>query len=98
MDSPELPGIMYPYLPQRQPQGYLGRAIDSGNARMIREIILCPCHKQPVKTVKKSGKIKYFCTVEEGRQLFNFIRTTAEINLADVENNHEDFKKKASGE
>ena len=75
----------------------MGRAIDSGDAGMTREIILCPCHRQPVKTAKKSGKNKYFCTVE-GRQLFNFIRAKVTINLPEPINNHEDFKKRASGE
>ena len=54
---------------------------------MIKDIILCKCHKQPVctKTVKGKafGEKKYYCSVL-GTQLFNnFIHTKAKIDLND---------------
>ena len=63
---------------------------------MIREndAILCPCHKQLVRTIKG----KHFCTVEPGKRLLNTIRARVTINLPELPNNHEDFKKRASGE
>jgi len=52
---------------------------------MIKDIILCRCHKQPVRTKTVKGKSfgtkKYYCTVT-GRQLFNnFIHEKVKINL-----------------
>jgi len=66
---------------------------------MIKKVILCPCHKEPVRTVvnKKTGKKKYYCTVK-GTQLFGgFIHATAKIDLPEIEEEERDFKKEASG-
>ena len=54
---------------------------------MIKDIILCRCHKQPVRTKVIKGKLygtkKYYCTVT-GQQLFNnFIHEKVKINLRD---------------
>ena len=54
---------------------------------MIKEIILCKCHRQPVNTRIVKGKPfgvkKYYCPVT-GVQLFNnFIHEKVKINLRD---------------
>ena len=62
---------------------------------MIPEtILLCPCHREPVRTIKG----KYFCAVDPGKRLVNTVKAIRKINLPELPNNHEDFKKRASGE
>jgi len=55
---------------------------------MIKDIILCRCHRQPVRTKIVKSKYfgnekKYYCSVK-GNQLFNnFIHAKAEVKLRD---------------
>ena len=54
---------------------------------MYKDIILCKCHRQPVRTEiikgKPFNKKKYYCTVK-GHQLYNdFIHAKVKINLPD---------------
>ena len=58
------------------------------------DAILCPCHRQLVRTIKG----KHYCTVEPGKRLANVIKARVTIGLPEPPNNHEDFKKRASGE
>ena len=65
-----------------------------------KNVILCPCHEKPVRTVidKKTGRNKYYCDIL-GTQLFNrFKYGIATINLPDTENGQEDFKKRQGGD
>ena len=55
---------------------------------ITKEIILCKCHRQPVRTKTVKGKPfeqkKYFCTVKDVQLLSNnFIYEKVKVNLRD---------------
>ncbi len=55
---------------------------------ITKEIILCKCHRQPVRTKTGKGKPfeqkKYFCTVKDVQLLSNnFIYEKVKVNLRD---------------
>ena len=68
---------------------------------MTKDIILCKCHKQPVKSEVVKGKAfgrKYFCEVT-GIQLFNnFIYAKMKVDINDDTRPIEDFKKRQGGD